>query len=123
MRFASLLPFGLVTLGLAAPTPTTSEVKRDTIVKRASYSDVPATGYATQNGGTTGGKGGATTTVSSFAQFTAAVKGDSAKIVVVSGPITSTGNVKIGSNTSIIGKDSSAGKLLYLLQQCCSSDN
>ncbi|PVH94729.1 polysaccharide lyase family 1 protein [Periconia macrospinosa] len=108
MKFTALLPFGLATLALAVPTPTTNEAKRNTIVKRATLSDVPSTGYATQNGGTTGGRGGATTTVSSFAQFTAAVAGNNAKIVVVSGPITSTGNVKIGSNTSIIGKDSSA---------------
>ena len=116
MRLSSFLPLGLAALAAAAPTPTTNEAKRNTIVKRASLSDVPSTGYATQNGGTTGGKGGATTTVSSFAQFTAAVAGNSAKIVVVSGPITSTGNVKIGGNTSIIGKDSSAGKFHIALR-------
>ncbi|KAF2179026.1 polysaccharide lyase family 1 protein [Zopfia rhizophila CBS 207.26] len=98
---------GLSTLALAAPTPTT-EKKRGVLAKRASITDTPTTGYATQNGGTTGGKGGSTTTVSSFAQFTAAVADDTARVVIVSGPISSTGNVKIGSNKSVIGKDSSA---------------
>jgi pectate lyase len=68
-----------------------------------------ATGYASQNGGTKGGAGGTTTTVSSYAAFTAAVSGDSAKVVVVSGPITKTADqVRVGSNTSIIGKDANA---------------
>jgi pectate lyase len=107
MRFTSILPLALASFTLAAPTPTIEE--RNVVVKRATVTDGPTAGYATQNGGTTGGNGGATTTVSTFAQFTAAVSGDAAKIIVISGPISSTGNVKIGSNKSIIGKDSSAG--------------
>lgn len=52
--------------------------------------------------------GGTTTTVSTYAQFTAAVSGDDAVVVVVSAPITKTASqVKIGSNKSIIGTDSS----------------
>lgn len=67
------------------------------------------TGYASQNGGTSGGSGGTTTTVSSFAQFTAAVSGTAKKVVVVSGAITqASAQIKVGSNTSIIGKDSGA---------------
>jgi pectate lyase len=108
MKLTSFLPVGLSALVLAAPTPTVDE-KRASLVKRAaSLTDVATVGYASLNGGTTGGKGGTTTTVSTFAQFTAAVSGDTAQIVVVSGPIASTGNVKIGSNKSIIGKSSAA---------------
>ena len=111
MRLSSFLPLGLSAIALAAPTPTIEE-KRGVLAKRASVTDVPDTGYATQNGGTTGGKGGSTTTVSTLAQFTAAVKGDDAKIVIVSGGFKGNAdNVKIGSNKSIIGKDSSAGAL------------
>lgn len=85
---------------LAAPTKT--------IGKRAAITDV-AHGYASQNGGTTGGAGGTTTTVSSYAQFTEAVSSDDAKIVIVDGTITETADqVKVGSNTSIIGKDANA---------------
>jgi pectate lyase len=61
------------------------------------------------NGGTTGGAGGTTTTVSSYAAFTAAVSSDAKKVVYVSGPIKQAAKqVKVGSNTSILGKDSSA---------------
>lgn len=67
------------------------------------------TGYASQNGGTTGGGGGTTTTVSTYAQFTAAVASDAKKVVIVNGAIsTAAAQVKIGSNTSIIGKNSGA---------------
>lgn len=111
MKF-SALSVGLTvfsTLAAAAPTPTQDEVvARAEIAKRATITDV-ATGYASQNGGTTGGKGGTTTTVSTYAQFTAAVAGDSAKVVIVSGTITQTADqTKVGSNTSIIGKNSGA---------------
>ncbi|GAB1197554.1 putative pectate lyase A [Aspergillus pseudonomiae] len=85
---------------LAAPTKT--------VAKRAAISDV-AHGYASQNGGTNGGAGGTTTTVSSYAQFTEAVSSDDAKIVIVDGTITQEAKqVKVGSNTSIIGKDANA---------------
>ena len=68
-----------------------------------------AFGYASMNGGTTGGAGGTTTTVSSYASFTSAVSGDDAKVVYVDGTIKETADqVKIGSNTSIIGKDANA---------------
>jgi pectate lyase len=47
--------------------------------------------------------------VSSYAAFTSAVSGDSAKVVVVSGTISKTADqARVGSNTSIIGKDSNA---------------
>ncbi|KAL2843881.1 pectate lyase A [Aspergillus pseudoustus] len=83
---------------LAAPTPC---------AKRAS--DDTAFGYASLNGGTTGGAGGTTTTVASYAEFTAAVAGDEPKVVIVSGPITeSAKSATVGSNTSILGADSSA---------------
>ncbi|KAJ5259568.1 hypothetical protein N7478_012549 [Penicillium angulare] len=96
----------LTSLALSVPTPTAEEFK--VLDKRASASDA-AFGYASQNGGTTGGTGGTTTTVSSYAAFTSAVSGDSKKVVYVSGPISQTADqVKIGSNTSIIGKSSTA---------------
>ncbi|KAH7073920.1 pectate lyase-like protein [Paraphoma chrysanthemicola] len=110
MKF-SIMSLGLMAVSaLAAPTPSMIHPKRAGLAKRAaSLEDVATTGYATLNGGTTGGKGGKTVQVASLAELTAAVKGDAAQIVVITGPIKGNGeNVKIGSNKSIIGKDSSA---------------
>lgn len=59
MKFSGL-SLGLTVLSSiasAVPTPTQDEVvARAEIAKRASITDV-GTGYASQNGGTTGGKG------------------------------------------------------------------
>ena len=47
-------------------------------------------GFASQNGGTTGGKGGQTVTVSNYKDFKAAVQSKDAKIVIVDGTIKTT---------------------------------
>ncbi|KAJ5964974.1 Pectin lyase fold/virulence factor [Penicillium vulpinum] len=96
----------LSSLALAAPTPTVNDA--NLLGKRAGVNEV-AHGYASLNGGTNGGAGGTTTTVSSYAAFTSAVKGDAPKVVYVKGPITQKADqVRVGSNTSIIGKDATS---------------
>ena len=106
--FTASIALGLAGLGAAVPTPTVELLDRNTIEKRATISDAATVGYATLNGGTKGGAGGTTTTVSTLAQYTAAIAGDSPKVVVVSGTITGAVQARPGSNTSIIGKNSSA---------------
>ncbi|KAE8356118.1 putative pectate lyase A [Aspergillus coremiiformis] len=102
MKFSLALVACLAGQALASPTATKS------MGKRATVSDA-AHGYASQNGGTNGGAGGTTTTVSSYAQFTAAVFSDDAKIVYIDGPISQQAKqVRVGSNTSIIGKNANA---------------
>ncbi|MEV6078068.1 polysaccharide lyase family 1 protein [Streptomyces sp. NPDC052069] len=59
--------------------------------------------------GTTGGGSAPAVTVSTLAAFTAAVSGDTAKTVKVDGLITLSGQVDIGSNTTVLGVGSSAG--------------
>lgn len=53
---------------------------------------------------TSGGSGGATTTVSSLAALKSAVADDIARIVVVTGTITGNEAVAVGSNKSIVGR-------------------
>ncbi|KAI8183891.1 putative pectate lyase A [Colletotrichum sp. SAR 10_75] len=106
MKFTSVLATLFASVAVATPTPTVDNVAdKPHLVKRASISDKATLGYATLNGGTSGGAGGTVTTVSSLAEFTAAVneKDTAAKIVVVKGVIKGTANVRIGSNKSVIG--------------------
>ncbi|WP_405391561.1 polysaccharide lyase family 1 protein [Streptomyces sp. NBC_01102] len=59
--------------------------------------------------GTTGGGSASAVTVSSLAAFKTAVTGDTAKTVKVSGLISLSGQVDIGSNTTVLGVGSSSG--------------
>jgi len=66
-------------------------------------------GYATQNGGTTGGGSATAVTVSTASAFRAAVKNDDPAVIVVAGRIDLGGNVSIGSNKTIIGAEPGSG--------------
>ncbi|MFB7331413.1 polysaccharide lyase family 1 protein [Streptomyces adustus] len=59
--------------------------------------------------GTTGGGSGTAVTVTTLAAFKTAVTGDSAKVVKVSGLISLSGQVDIGSNTTVLGVGSASG--------------
>ncbi|KAJ7196948.1 pectate lyase [Mycena pura] len=95
-------------LSLVALTVTVQCCAAPSLAKRASVNDVATVGYATLNGGTTGGSGGPTTTVSTLAALTSAVAGDAKKVVLISGTITGNTVVKVGANTSLIGKTGSS---------------
>ncbi|THV43276.1 RICIN domain-containing protein [Glycomyces buryatensis] len=60
-------------------------------------------GWATQNGGTTGGGNASAQTVSSASALVSAMSGNSAKVIRVSGTINLSGMNDVGSNTTIIG--------------------
>ena len=59
--------------------------------------------------GTTGGGSATATTVSTLSAFKSAVSGSTAKVVKVSGLISLSGQVDIGSNTTVLGVGSSSG--------------
>ncbi|KAB5587847.1 hypothetical protein CTheo_8711 [Ceratobasidium theobromae] len=79
-------------------------VSANPIVKRASTSDKATIGYATLSGGTTGGGSASPVTVTTLAALKTAVTGSTAKVVIISGTITGNEVVKVGANTSILGK-------------------
>lgn len=65
-------------------------------------------GYASQNGGTTGGGDAAPVTVSTANAFESAVSGDKPAVVVVEGKF-EIGSINVGSNKTIIGANASSG--------------
>ena len=95
MRFSSIL-------ALAAPLSTFAS----SLIPRQNAQPV---GYASLNGGTTGGAGGTSVTVSTYADLVTAVKGDTAAIVYIKGKISGGEKIRVGSNKSILGLDSSSG--------------
>ena len=71
-----------------------------------------ADGYASLNGGTTGGKGGKTVTVSNFNDLKKAVQSTDPMIIIVDGTIKTTDGgdraLSIRSNKTLMGKDKKA---------------
>ncbi|KAL0943023.1 pectate lyase [Colletotrichum truncatum] len=109
----------LASIASATPTPTVvdgSAVDPRAVEKRATITDACDVGYGA---GTSGGAGGATTTVSTLAQFTAAASSKDKTVVVVKGAITGDVKVRVGSNKSIIGAAGSSltGVGLYINKQ------
>ncbi|MFD1147307.1 pectate lyase family protein [Saccharothrix hoggarensis] len=66
-------------------------------------------GWAAQAGGTTGGAGGATVTVSTFADFRTQAQSAGAKTILVNGMLAGSGTVAIGANKTIRGVGANSG--------------
>jgi pectate lyase len=60
-------------------------------------------GWATQNGGTNGGGNAGSTTVTSSSALTSAISGTNAAVIRVSGTISCSGMLRVGSNKTILG--------------------
>ncbi|KAI3317048.1 polysaccharide lyase family 1 protein [Xylariaceae sp. AK1471] len=109
MKFICAASALLAGLASAVPTPTENgPLDGRTVEKRATITDACPVGYCTLNGGTTGGAGGTTTTVSNLASFTAAVQAEGKAVILVSGSLTGAVKVNVTSNKSIIGKTGSS---------------
>ncbi|KAG8985180.1 hypothetical protein FRB94_011070 [Tulasnella sp. JGI-2019a] len=99
----------------ATTSTTTTKSTTSTSTTKATSTSTTATststgsatgmeGYATLNGGTTGGAGGTTTTVTTLSALRAAVSGTAKKIVRLTTVIQGDGEVvDVGSNTSVLG--------------------
>ncbi|MBN1171780.1 MAG: cellulose binding domain-containing protein [Micromonosporaceae bacterium] len=66
-------------------------------------------GWAAQNGGTTGGAGGSTATVTSASALDSALQSTSPMVIQVSGMISISGMHKVASNKTVIGVGASSG--------------
>lgn len=77
-----------------------------TLPQSASAADASPVGFGA---GTTGGGSATAVTVSTLDAFKSAVTGSSAKVVKVNGLISLSGQVDIGSNTTVLGVGSASG--------------
>lgn len=99
----------------ATPSPTATPTASPT-VPPGYVPDFTLKGFATLNGGTTGGAGGATVTVSTLTDLQdAAHSGTAPLVILVNGLITGTqSKVRVDSNKTILG--SGAGAELYAVE-------
>ncbi|KAJ3390633.1 hypothetical protein HDU84_007184 [Entophlyctis sp. JEL0112] len=105
--------FFLAVSSVFAATATKSKMTSQTLIPTPVAPAKPSAtatpiGYASLNGGTTGGAGGSTVTVTTGAALQAALLGDTPKIVMVTGNFVALGNITVGSNKSLIGTGSGA---------------
>lgn len=100
--FASLLTLTSAATVIAQPIV---DEQGEVISKRASVKD-SAFGYASLNGGTTGGAKGSTVYVSTLSALKSAASASGAKTIVVSGPISGSGTISVSSDKTIVGQNS-----------------
>jgi pectate lyase len=103
------------TLGSTPPssppptTPTASPTTSPTSTPTGGPPPGGLVGWATQGGGTTGGAGGPTVTVSSLADLTTAVAASTAQTIRVNGNFSCSADVRVAANKTILGVGSSSG--------------
>ncbi|KAK5944518.1 hypothetical protein PMZ80_003800 [Knufia obscura] len=95
------------TMALAISALSTTTSAR-AIFKRADAAEAASVGYATQNGGTTGGGSTAATEVTSLSALQDCASQDGPAVCIVSGTISGADTVKVTSDKTILGADSSA---------------
>lgn len=93
----------LLIAGVTAFPTASAPVKR-----AAAATDACDIGYCTQNGGTTGGGDGDSTTVTTFDELVEAAGADGAAIIIVDGEITGNDVVDVASDKTIIGATGSS---------------
>lgn len=104
MKFTVAAAF-LATVVSASPTKLLST--RNAIARRQAADPAPY-GYATLNGGTTGGAAGETVTVSDLDSFTEAAESEEPLTIIVSGAIEGSAKIRVGSDKTIFGEAGSS---------------
>jgi pectate lyase len=110
----------VVVTDAAGPGPTSGPTSRPPSSAPPSTGPSPSTGptpppptgilgWATQGGGTTGGAGGPTVTVSTFADFRTQAQAAGTRTILVNGVLTGSGTVEISANKTIQGIGASSG--------------
>ncbi|CCF34856.1 pectate lyase 2 [Colletotrichum higginsianum] len=107
MKFSGFASWALLAAAVSA-IPTSIVEEGHLLNKRAAITDAANIGYATQNGGTKGGVGGTTTTVTNLAQLSAAANASGPGIVIIQGNIVGKAKVQVGSDKTIVGKTGSS---------------
>jgi pectate lyase len=95
--------------GSPGPTPTPTTPTPTPTNPTPPPADNSLVGWATQNGGTTGGAGGATVTVTSLDQLNAAVAVTGRQIIRVNGNFSCSADVRVASDKTILGVGSGSG--------------
>ncbi|MDH2427938.1 right-handed parallel beta-helix repeat-containing protein [Sphaerisporangium sp. TRM90804] len=98
----------LALVAAAGAVPATGAVSASAAVSAKAAAPAGQVGWATQGGGTTGGGSAAATTVTSSSALSSAISGTTARVVRVSGTISCSGMLRVGSNKSIIGNSGAA---------------
>ncbi|MEO3814218.1 cellulose binding domain-containing protein [Sphaerisporangium sp. B11E5] len=91
--------------GSPSTSPSTSPSPTPSITPTSTPGPPPTglVGWATQGGGTTGGGNASATTVTSSSALTSAASGTNPAVVRVSGTISCSGMIRVGSNKTIVG--------------------
>ena len=99
MKF-SIAPVLLAALTTASPTKFLGT--RNELARRQAEEPAPF-GFATLNGGTTGGAGGETVTVSDLDALTEAAESDGPLTIIVSGEISGSAKIRVAADKTIYG--------------------
>ncbi|POS71875.1 pectate lyase 2 [Diaporthe helianthi] len=87
----------------AAPTFNTVQPRAGNSSVSGSITEACNIGYATQNGGTTGGADGPQTTVTSLEELKAAAEAEGPAVIIIDGAITGSDKVDITSDKTVVG--------------------
>lgn len=106
--------FSIATLAVAAATTAAGCGAQDTAAvtarQQAAAAEIRPVGFAGMNGGTTGGAGGSTVTVTSASQLKQAAGGTGKTTILIKSAISVSGMLPVGSNKTLLGVGA-AGKI------------